>query len=309
MQSKNKNAKPIGVKMHPIALLSIVDHHERAVGNKKKKRALGALLGENVNGVFEITNSYALPFTEKEGQGIYVLDHNYHEIMFAMFKKINIKEKFLGWYTTGTTFKKNDLEINEIFSEYTKDPVLIVVDVKGKNSLELPTKAFVSERIVDKRGYLVRGFKNIGCSVAAFEPEEVGVEHLVREIKDLNMDSLKSRLGDKVNSLLALERKVGVIRGYLDDVLEGKRKLDKDIVKILQEIMSKLPKVMNEDFKREMSCKLNDNYLNLYVSSIVKNVINVHNLLNNRIKGIEEVKNDKIVKETEGKKKEVEKVK
>ena len=93
MLNNNQN-KPIGVKMHPIALLSIVDHHERAVGNKKNKRALGALLGENVNGVYEITNSYALPFTEKEGQGIYVLDHNYHEKMFSMFKKINIKEKF-----------------------------------------------------------------------------------------------------------------------------------------------------------------------------------------------------------------------
>lgn len=309
MQKKNKNLKPIGVKMHPIALLSIVDHHERAVGNKKNKRALGALLGENINGIYEITNAYALPFTEKPGQGIYVLDHNYHEKMFSMFKKINIKEKFLGWYTTGTTFKKNDLEINEIFAEYTTDPVLIVVDVKGKNSLELPTKAFVSERVVDKRGYLVRGFKNLVCTVAAFEPEEVGVEHLVREIKDLNMDSLKSRLGDKVNSLLALERKVGVIREYLDDVLKGKRKLDKDIVKILQEIMSKLPKVMNEEFKREISCKLNDNYLNMYVTSIVKNVINVHNLLNNRIKSIEETAGEKVVKEEVEKKKEVEKVK
>ncbi len=299
--------RPIGVKMHPIALLSIVDHHERAVGNKKNKRALGALLGENVNGVYEITNSYALPFTEKETQGVYVLDHNYHEKMFAMFKKINIKEKFLGWYTTGTTCKKNDLEINEIFAQYTKDPVLIVVDVKGKNSLELPTKAFVSERVVDKRGYLVREFKNLGCSVAAFEAEEVGVEHLVREIKDLNMDSLKSKLSDKVNSLLALERKIAVIRNYLDDLVQGRRNTDKEIVTVLQNIMSKLPKIMNEDFKRKMSCKLNDNYLNIYISSIVKNIINVHNLLNNRIKTIEERKEQKVDDKKSDIEKEVEK--
>jgi len=50
--------------MHPIALLSIVDHNERTVGSKKNKRALGFLLGEILDNVYEITNSYAVPFEE-----------------------------------------------------------------------------------------------------------------------------------------------------------------------------------------------------------------------------------------------------
>lgn len=60
----NNTEIPIGVKIHPIALLSVVDHHERTVGNKKNKRGVGVLLGENVNGVLEVTNSYAVPFDE-----------------------------------------------------------------------------------------------------------------------------------------------------------------------------------------------------------------------------------------------------
>lgn len=40
------NEEPLGVKIHPIALLSITDHFERTVGNKKDKRAVGVLLGE-----------------------------------------------------------------------------------------------------------------------------------------------------------------------------------------------------------------------------------------------------------------------
>lgn len=55
---------PLAVKMHPIPLLSIVDHYERTVGNKRNKRVVGALLGEIVNGVYEMTNSYAIPFDE-----------------------------------------------------------------------------------------------------------------------------------------------------------------------------------------------------------------------------------------------------
>lgn len=50
--------------MHPIALLSVVDHFDRAVGSKKNKRVVGALLGEIVNGVYELTNAYAIPFDE-----------------------------------------------------------------------------------------------------------------------------------------------------------------------------------------------------------------------------------------------------
>lgn len=83
--------------------------------------------------------------------------------------------------------------------------MLIVVNVKGKNPVELPTKAFFSEQSINEKGFVERNFKNVSCSVTAFEAEEVGVEHLVREIKDLNMDSLQSKLSNKVNSLIALD--------------------------------------------------------------------------------------------------------
>ena len=68
------------IKVHPIALLSVVDHYGRSVGNKKK-RALGVMLGEEKDDVVEITNCYALPFDEN-GEGVWYVDHNYHETMF-----------------------------------------------------------------------------------------------------------------------------------------------------------------------------------------------------------------------------------
>jgi len=179
------------IKMHPIALLSVVDHHTRSVGARSNKRAMGILLGEHRGVTYEITNSYAIPFAETKDD-IFYLDHNFHEKMFRMFKKINVKEKVLGWYVTGKTFKKQDLEINELIAEYCDEPVLIVVDVAAKQSQELPTKAFISERRINEKGFLERNFKNLTCYVSAYEAEEVGVEHLVREIKDLNMNSLQN---------------------------------------------------------------------------------------------------------------------
>ena len=282
--------EPLGVKMHPIALLSIVDHFERSVGNKKNKRALGVLLGEDNNGVLDVTNSYAIPFDEDpKMEGVFYLDHNYHETMYSMFKKINIKEKILGWYVTGSSFKAHDLDINQIFSSYTPQPVLITCDVNSEKKFDLPTKAFFSVEHVDKNGFICRSFKSIGCKVEAFEPEEVGVEHLIRELKDLNMDSLQSKLQNKVQSLVALRDKIKTISNYLEETASSRRKPDQQILFALQTIIAKLPKVLNKEMKIALAARVNENYLNLYVSGIVKSVISIHNLLNNRIRPLEDL--------------------
>ena len=131
--------KPELVAIHPLVLLSVVDHYNRVVGKNKNRRVVGVLLGEASKGKLDITNCYAIPFEEdiKEG-GIWFLDHNYHETMYSMFKKviwlnnkkINAREKVIGWYTTGTKFKPHDVEINELFRKYTYNPVLVIIDVE-----------------------------------------------------------------------------------------------------------------------------------------------------------------------------------
>ena len=69
------------------------------------------------------------------------LKNNFKIIHKQYFNFIGI----FGWYVTGSTFNVHDIEINELFANYSKNPVLIVVNVKSKNPVELPTKAFFSE--------------------------------------------------------------------------------------------------------------------------------------------------------------------
>lgn len=77
------------VVIHPLVLLSVVDHYNRVAKNTKK-RVLGILLGQNVNGSVNVANSYALPFEEDEKDpSVWFIDHNYHEAMYEMFKKVN----------------------------------------------------------------------------------------------------------------------------------------------------------------------------------------------------------------------------
>ena len=66
-------------------------------------------------GVVNVTNSFAVPFEEDEKDPkIWFVDHNYLENMFGMFKKVNAREKIVGWYSTGPKIRSSDLEINEV---------------------------------------------------------------------------------------------------------------------------------------------------------------------------------------------------
>ena len=112
-------------------MLSIVDHYIR-LAKDTKKRVIGTLLGEySDNNVLEVTNCYAVPFEEDkdEPDSIWFFDHIYHENMFNMMRKINSKEKIIGWYSTGPDIKKNDIQINEILRRYNSSPVFVIIRV------------------------------------------------------------------------------------------------------------------------------------------------------------------------------------
>lgn len=96
-----------------------------------------------------------MPFEEDEKDpGVWFLDHNYVESMNDMFKKVNAKEKLIGWYHSGPKLRASDLEINELFKRYTPNPLLIIIDVQPKEA-GVPTDAyFAVEEIKDVRPFL-----------------------------------------------------------------------------------------------------------------------------------------------------------
>jgi 26S proteasome regulatory subunit N8 len=87
------------VIVHPLVLLSAVDHYNRAAKGTKK-RVVGILLGQNNGSTINVANSFAgmtlknmlttVPFEEDDKDpSVWFLDHTYIEDMNTMFKKIN----------------------------------------------------------------------------------------------------------------------------------------------------------------------------------------------------------------------------
>lgn len=93
-----------------------------------------------------------MPFEEDEKDpSVWFLDHNYIESMNDMFKKVNAREKLIGWYHTGPKLRASDLEINELFKRYTPNPLLVIIDVQPKD-VGVPTDAyFAVDEIKDVR--------------------------------------------------------------------------------------------------------------------------------------------------------------
>ena len=221
----------VTVVVHPLVLLSTVDHYNR-VARDTKKRVVGVLLGTRSGGDVDVTNSFAVPFEEdSKNPAIWYLDHNYLETMYRMYKKVNAREIIVGFYSTGPKIKENDIKIDELVRAYCPQPVFVIIDVRPENEA-IPTTAYVSVEEVESdskaaRKEIRRTFKHVSSMIGAYEAEEVGValhpspsiaqrvdrhphhrprgtEHRVK-VERIGIDSLTGQhLGEEVDASLGL---------------------------------------------------------------------------------------------------------
>ncbi|GER46652.1 Mov34/MPN/PAD-1 family protein [Striga asiatica] len=285
IKSQQISSRPIEkVVVHPLVLLSVVDHYNR-VARDTRKRVVGVLLGTSFKGTVDVTNSYAVPF-EEDGRdpNIWFLDHNYHESMFSMFRRINAKEHVVGWYSTGPKLKENDLNIHELFNGYVPTPLLVIVDVQPKE-LGIPTKAYyaveeVKENATQKSQKI---FVHVPSEIAAHEVEEIGVEHLLRDVKDTTVSTLATEVTGKLAALKGLDARLKEIRSYLDLVIKEELPLNHEILYHLQDVFNLLPNLNVTELVKSFAVKTNDMMLVIYLSSLIRSVIALHNLINNKM--------------------------
>ena len=280
------SAPPLSlVVVHPLVLLSVVDHYNR-VAKDTSKRVVGVLLGETSKGKVDVTNSYAVPFEEdgKDSSAWYI-DRQYHEDMHGMFRKVNASEKIVGWYSTGPKLKQTDIHIHELFRAYCHHPVLVIVDVAPQhNPLEIPTLAYMSvESSPDQQRQSRRQFAHLPSEIGAYEAEEVGVEHLLRNIRETTESSLGEQVNAKLVSLKGLGNRLADIHDYLAAVERGAMPVRHEIVARVQDMMNLLPAVDDPRLKAAMSGVVNDNTMVIYVSSLARAILALHDLIANKL--------------------------
>ena len=96
---------------------------------------------------------------------------------------MNAKERVVGWYHTGPKLNQNDILVNDLIRKYCPTSVLVIIAPKPTR-VGLPTEAYkVGEEIHDDGTPTTKTFEHVPSEIGAEEAEEVGVEHLLRDVK------------------------------------------------------------------------------------------------------------------------------
>ncbi|KAL0266020.1 UNVERIFIED_CONTAM: hypothetical protein PYX00_011737 [Menopon gallinae] len=238
--------------------LNMIREIERSF--RKSPRVAGLILGSNGSGSgIHVTNSFAVPFEEDEENGVWFFDTAFQLNMFDLFKKIHSNEKILGWYHSGANLHKNDRDITMSLASLVQNPLLLVVDIYAEKG-GFPVKVFRAQD-----GELV----HVNTCIEAEEAEEVGVEHLIRDIKHENYERNKVIK----ESLLSYEQSLGVIESYLENVLSGAVEGNPKILARLQDCLNSIPSLMSCNEENRVEC---------YSANLVRSIVAMNDLDMNR---------------------------
>lgn len=109
-------------------------------------------------------------------------------------------------------------------------------------------------------------------------------------------------MASQIYSLQGLQTHLEGIRDYLEKVAMRKLPINHQILYQLQDIFNLLPNLNLEEFTRSFAVKTNDQLLIVYVASLIRSVIALHNLIGNKVANREA---ERLEKEGEKKKEEL----
>ena len=265
--------------------------------------------------------------------------------MFHMFRKVNAKERIVGFYSTGPQIRSNDLRIYDIVERYTSGrnsssssgggggntvksatvlpaypAIFSIIDVRPDRS-DLPVTSYtVTEQINTlsatvttanhkrQQRTIERIFVHVPTTLGAVEAEEVGVEHLLRDVHDPTISTIASLIQEKVVGLQTLHSKLVVCQQYIQSCISNSSsstttnadgtttssnntktiaQINPKILSNLQTIVSLLPNTMaitDQLHHRSMMQQTNDMYMSMYIAALIRTVMAIHDLISNQIK-------------------------
>jgi 26S proteasome regulatory subunit N8 len=224
--------------------------------------------------------------------------------MYELARKVNKKERVVGFYSTGPSIRPNDLRIHEVVSQFLGRPkhldvdnssappppggIFCIIDIRP----DRPGLPVTSYRVVEEvssgssgSSMIQRTFSHVPVRMGAIEAEEVGVEHLLRDINDPTVSTLASLIKSKTAGLATLAEKLAECHDYLTAIAaDPKKKANPDITANLQTILSLLPNLQTHpELIRSMIIKTNDMHMAIYLASLIRSVIALHDLIQNKI--------------------------
>lgn len=220
-------ASTLTVKVHPVVYLTIADAFERR-SNKPgaNDKALGTLLGFYEKNAIQVTNCYAIPFSEQK-EDTPELDDGFNQSMLQMMKRSTPSEQPVGWFYTNADLSAHCLPYHDYYtrlineSSAKKDPppvILLTVDTTFSSQEErfrLPVRAYIRT----KAG--IPGSRDPHCAI--FNPLKVEMDAFPGESVSLSLIQSgtlsKQRETSLETGLEQLEKSTGEMVVWLEKLL------------------------------------------------------------------------------------------
>lgn len=271
---------PRVIKVHPIVVFSVLDHHTRR--QEGQERVIGTLLGtNNGKGVIEVTNAFAVPHTEKEdagtGESEVAVGQSFNKSMFNLLSRVNQQEKIVGWYATsqGTAINDSSSLIHEFYTSECENAIHLVVDTSlGTKGVEI--RAFYSVRMALGGTELARAFAPVKCELVFSDAEKLCLDRMIKGQQPApfeSPDALAKLPTEMESSQASVARLLDLLEStlaYVDEVVAGTRKTDPQVARHIADALSSLPKLHPDARANAFTANMNDVVMVSYLASITK---------------------------------------
>mmetsp|Transcript_43061 Transcript_43061/g.131134 ORF Transcript_43061/g.131134 Transcript_43061/m.131134 type:complete len:324 (-) Transcript_43061:414-1385(-) len=290
------------VVVHPLVLLSVLDHHTRR--QEGAGRVIGTLLGSRDGDRVEVTNCFAVPHAERGDE--VAIGKDFNRQMLALHLRANRKETVVGWYATALPeggeeggsggggyrcIADTSSLIHEFYAgECDDDPVHLVVDTSLQTDA-VSLRAYRSTPVQVRGEPLANLFHEIGLSVRCSESERISVDRMINaqrrkdgggEVEE-EKKSLEEEEDEAAALRMSMERLLGMLEtasAYVDGVVEGKTPANDAVGRQIEDALSAIPRIRPEVFDRMFNDSLQDLLMVTYLSNVTRTQLTIAEKLN-----------------------------
>eukprot|EP00747_Dinoflagellata_sp_TGD_P032773 gnl/TRDRNA2_/TRDRNA2_136202_c0_seq2.p1 gnl/TRDRNA2_/TRDRNA2_136202_c0~~gnl/TRDRNA2_/TRDRNA2_136202_c0_seq2.p1 ORF type:complete len:327 (-),score=84.14 gnl/TRDRNA2_/TRDRNA2_136202_c0_seq2:288-1268(-) len=288
---KSSIEQPISCRVHPVAILKILDAFVRRP--EGAKRTIGTLLGWISEGsVVDITDSF--PVVHKDTEDGVLMDQDYHKQMLGLKQKVSARESVVGWFATGDEINATSAVIHAFYctkdSQFTPTAVLpgpihLLVDTTLSGQQSPAIKAFVNVRTTVAESLLQ--FHELPLRVQTSAAEKTGISQLMHA-RRLDREAQASGTGAKdiatidgfeggLKELLTLFKR---IQEYVRQVQAGKVDGDLAVGRGLTAALCAEPVIDAGAVENLCNSSLQDALMVVYLSNLTRTQISIAEKIN-----------------------------
>lgn len=181
----------------------------------------------------QVTDCFAVPFTEKTDEHVVAVDQKYHKTMYSFHRRNNKKEVVVGWYTTTTSqgqfINDNSALINDVYLTECERPIHLVMDTTLLGS-SMDIRGFINETVAVDGEALASSFQEIKVDVGVTDGEATCLHSMINHQEGEQwghsqvFSAFPSGASNVEAAIVQLQQVLDSAQAYVDAVVEGNPK-------------------------------------------------------------------------------------